>query len=330
MRSQLRQAPLLDRDRDRALFVAPEAFETALWAAEQGLNTLIVGERGQGKTSVLHQLELALRRGLSQRPTTFVDLASAVSAEAALRLLVSGAGDALGRLLSWTPPLPQPNESEQERSIRACLQQLVALDACTFLIDNMRARQVGFELFGILRDRLWETGHQWIISGETFDRRWFLRPPADAFWEHVVELGYSAAAARRLLELRLEGSPAWIGPIVDSVGTNPRRLLSAALAASRDDHQPTIVVSAWEHWHERLAGLDRRSAVLMAELSGRPPVSASDPDMLSSLGWARTTLIKTLEQLERDGLVESFSEPHGTGRPRRLFTTTEPGKPRHA
>ena len=328
MGPQLRLAPLLDRDRDRALFVAPDGFDAAVWAAGQGLNTLIVGERGQGKTSVLHQLELELRRGPAQRAASFVDLAAARSAQDALRLLVSAAGDALGRLLSWTPPLPQPNESESERTIRACLQQLGALEACTFLVDNVHARDAGFSLFGVLRDRLWETPHQWIVSGETLDRRWLLRPPADAFWEQVVELQYSAADARRLLELRLEGSPAWIAAIVDTVGTNPRRLMSAALAASRDRDQPTVVVAAWEAWRERLAGLEHRAAVLMAELSARQPVSASDPDLLSSLGWARTTLIKTLEQLERQGLVESFSEPGGTGRPRRLFATTEPGKPR--
>ncbi len=192
----------------------------------------------------------------------------------------------------------------------------------------MHAQDAGFPLFGVLRDRLWETPHQWIVSGETLDRRWLLRPPADAFWEQVIELRYTAQAARTLLELRLGGSPPWIGPIVDSVGTNPRRLVSAALAASRDHDQPTIVVAAWEDWHQRLAGLERRPAMLMAELSGRQPVSASDPDLLSSLGWARTTLIKNLEQLERAGFVESFNEPGGTGRPRRLFVTLEPGKPR--
>jgi predicted ArsR family transcriptional regulator len=66
----------------------------------------------------------------------------------------------------------------------------------------------------------------------------------------------------------------------------------------------------------------------MAELSGREPVSASDPELLSALGWARTSLLKTLETLENAGLVASWSEPAGTGRPRRLFATTEPGSQR--
>jgi len=328
MASELRQSPLLDRDRDRALFVAPEGFDRAFWAAQQGLNMLVLGEPGQGKTSALHQLELALRREEPQRPMSFVDLATARSPAAALGLLVSAAGSALGRLLSFAPPLPQPNESQEERGVRACLAQLTALDSCTFLLDNVRAREVAFPLFGVLRDRLWETPHQWVTCGETLDRRWLLRPPADAFWEQVVELRYTAEAARTLLERRLQDSPAWIAPIVDSVGTNPRRLVAAALTASRDHEHAARVVAAWEAWQQRLAGLDRRCSLLMAQLSGRRPVSASDPDLLGTLGWARTTLIKTLEQLERDGLVESWSEPAGTGRPRRLFATTEPGRPR--
>ena len=325
---QLRQAPLLDRERDRALFVAPERFDRALWAAQEGLNTLVLGERGQGKTSVLHQLELALRRGQPERRLSFVDVAAARSLATALGLLVSAAGDALGQLVSFAPPLPQPNESEEERAVRACMQQLAALEPCTFLIDNVHPNEVAFPLFGVLRDRLWETPHQWVMSGETLDRRWLLRPPADAFWEQVIELQYTVESARTLLERRLQDRPPWIAPIVDSVGTNPRRLLAAALEASRDHDQAASIVAAWRDWHGRLASLDRRSSALIAELSGSRPVSASDPDLLSSLGWARTTLIKTLAQLESDGLVESWNEPGGTGRPRRLFTTTEPGKTR--
>jgi DNA-binding MarR family transcriptional regulator len=327
MSSQLRQAPLLDRDRDKALFVLPEDFDRVSWSVRQGFNVLILGDRGQGKTSVLHQLELDLRQEQPDRHITFVDLAGADSGEVALRLLVSGAADAMGQLLAWAPPLPRPNEPDEERNIRAALDQLMALEACTFFIDNLNARDVGFPLFGVLRDRLWETPHQWIVAGQKADRRWLLRPPADAFWEQVIELEYSADAAHELLERRLKSRPSWIVPMVESVGTNPRRLLRAALAAIHDDEQPENVVQTWEDWQKRLASLDRRSSMLMAELSGRPPVSASDPELLRSLGWARTSLLKTLESLEKQGLVESWNESAGTGRPRRLFTATEPGKP---
>ena len=328
MALQLRQAPLLDLDRDKVLFVPPGGFDRASWSVKQGFNVLILGDRGQGKTSVLHQLELDLRQEQPNRNIAFVDLAGADSVADALRLLVSGGAESLGEPLVWAPPLPRPNEPEDERSIRASLSQLTALEPCSLFIDNINAEEVGFSLFGVLRDRLWETPHQWVVAAQKADRRWLLRAPADAFWEEVIQLDYSAEAAEELLERRLQSRPSWIAALVQNVGTNPRRLLRAALAATHDNEKPANVLRIWEDWHERLASLDRRSSMLMAELSGRPPVSASDPDLLQSLGWARTSLLKTLETLEEQGLVESWTEPAGTGRPRRLFTTTEPGRPR--
>jgi hypothetical protein len=325
---QLRQTPLLDLDRDKALFVLPEGFGRASWSVKQGLNVLILGDRGQGKTSTLRQLELDLRQEQPNRVGVFFDLAGIESAAEALRLLVSGAAETLEQPLVWAPPLPRPAEPEDERSIRGSISQLSAIEPCTFFIDNINAEDVSFPLFGVLRDRLWETPHQWVVAAQNTDRRWLLRAPADAFWEEVVELDYSADIAEELLERRLQSRPAWIGPMVAKVGTNPRRLLRAALAAIRDGDQSANVLQTWEDWQTRIADLDRRSSMLMAELSSRAPVSASDPDLLQSLGWARTSLLKTLENLEGEGLVESWTESAGAGRPRRLFATTEPGRPR--
>ncbi len=324
----IRQAPLLDRDRDSSLFVAPDGYDRVSWAVGEGLNTLILGGRGQGKTSALRQLALWLRRNRPDRSATFLDLAAARSLDAALRLLVSAAAEALGQLLEFAPPLPRPNETEAERGVRVSLDRLATFAPCTFFLDNVHAGEVGFPMFGVMRDRLWETPHHWVLSGDLWDRRWLLRPPADAFWEEVVDLRYSTESARRLIERRLGGSPAWIGPLVDSVGPNPRRLLRATLAATRGDAQPEAVIGSWETWNDRVAQLDPRASALIAELSSRGPVSASDSDLLSSLGWARTSLLGSLDLLEREGFVESWSEPAGTGRPRRLFATTEPGSPR--
>jgi hypothetical protein len=207
-----------------------------------------------------------------------------------------------------------------------------------FLIDNLDAEHVGFPLFGTFRDRLWETTHQWIVAAErAVGRRWLLRPPADSFWEEVIDLDYTDEAARELLIRRLGSDPDWTGAIVENVGTNPRQLLRAALATvaagepseEGSNALPGANLAAWEEWHRRLAQLDRRRSMLMAELSARPPASASDEELLSSLGWSRTTLLRALEELEHEGLVQSWSEPSGSGgRPRRLFTTTEPGRAR--
>lgn len=331
---RLRQRPLRDRLEDSELFVAPAGYEKALWAAREGLNTLILGAPGQGKTSVLHQLEMALRSAEAQRPPVFVDLAAARSVDVALQLIVSAAAEATAEALRWSPQAPLPNEDPAESRTRTWLAQTLRLRPCAFVIDNLDAERVGFALFGTFRDRLWESPHQWIVAGDrAAGRRWLLRPPADSFWEETIDLNYTEEAAHEMIVRRLGSDPDWSGPIVENVGTNPRQLLRAALAtlAGRQapDSPPSAGLPEWEEWHRRLAQLGRRPSMLMAELSTRPAVSASDQELLSSLGWARTTLLRVLEQLEQDGLVESWSEPSGaSGRPRRLFTTTEPGRPR--
>ncbi len=324
----LSQRPLRDLEEDGDLFVPPEGYDAAVWTAREGLNLLILGASGQGKTSVLHQLERALRRD-KPGPAVFVDLGTARSPDVALAALVASGNRASGQLLTWVPPVPLPNETVEESTMRAWMDQLARIPACTFLLDNLAVEDVGFLLFGVMRDRLWETPHQWIVTADkTIGRRWLLRPPADSFWSEVLALNYTRAAARELLVRRLGSPPPWLEQIVESVGTNPRQLLRAALSATRDQSQPGDTLSDWEDWHRRLTALDRRPALLMAELSSRPPTSASDPDLLSSLGWARTSLLKTLEDLEHEGFVESWSEPDGTGRPKRLFAPTEPGRPR--
>ena len=286
----------------------------------------MLGERGAGKTTALHQLQLALRGERDRRPV-FVDLAAADSPGAALAALAATAGEALGSPPAWGPPAPlRPGESERDHAVRVALEQLAALERCTFLIDNIRAEEVAYPLFGTYRDRIWDTPHRWIVSGAEGDRRRLLRPPADAFWEETVELRYPPSAALELISRRLGATPAWLESIVGEVGTNPRLLLRAALAARRDGEHSQPVLAEWEAWQRKVAELDRRSSMLMAELASRPPVSASDPELLASLGWARTSLIRALEELEQQGLVESWNEPGATGRPRRLFTTTEPGR----
>src|SRR6266511_5819006 len=93
--------PLLDNDVDRAIFAGrEEEFERLLTATERRLNTLLIGERGAGKTSMLRQLALELRRrhpdspppvfvegGLASDARTFLDL---VRHRAGLRPVVTG------------------------------------------------------------------------------------------------------------------------------------------------------------------------------------------------------------------------------------------------
>src|SRR6266545_5792374 len=93
--------PLLDTDVDRALFAGRESeFERLLTAIEGRRNTLVIGERGAGKSTMLRQCALELRRrhpdspppvfvegGLAADVRTFLEL---VRHRAGLRPVVTG------------------------------------------------------------------------------------------------------------------------------------------------------------------------------------------------------------------------------------------------
>ncbi|MBI5104729.1 MAG: hypothetical protein HZB46_07065 [Solirubrobacterales bacterium] len=320
--SALRLAPLRDLDRDARLFVRPEGYERLRAAAAAGRNVLVLGPRGAGKTSVLRQLQRELRQAGEGAPVVFADLAGVAGAGAALQVLAATAAEALDAAPAWSPPVLRPGEDEEQRDVRLGLRQLADLPACRFLVDNADPGAVAHPLFGVLRDRLWETPHTWVLTGVTHDRPRLLRPPADAFWEEVVELAYSAAQARELLERRLDGPADWVAPLVAEVGTVPRQLVRAAQEAERD---PEAALAERRSWRERREALDDRGARLLAELDAVAPASASDPELLERLGWARTTLQRSLEALEEQGLVASWTEPTGKGRPRRVFAPTGPG-----
>lgn len=370
--SLLRQSPLRDRPEDHLLFVAPTGYEQALRAAAEGLNLLLLGARGSGRTSTLRQLQLALRREASDgredgqdagnRCTpVFVDLAAAKSPGDALELIAVTCSEALGMPLDWPMQPRRHGEGEDMRRIRDSLGRLEEIPSCVLIVDNADAR-LAHELLGTYKDRLWDTPHQWILAAGRSEEALLLGPPAGSFWERELRLDYTTSDAEELLQRRLEGDakgrqlegeaqgrPAgkaqgdlhegeaqgrrrpserlgWLGPLVASVGTNPLHLIRAASAAS-DEERREDVLDALEQWHRQVSMRERRERELVFELLSGPPVSASDRELLSRLGWARSALLHTLNWLELAGLVKSWTERGtGRGRPRRLFTAVEPGR----
>jgi hypothetical protein len=322
---ELRQAPLRDHEPDERLFVPPDSFERALSATREGLNVLILGAYGSGKTSFLRQLQFVLRRESYTEQDVYADLSGAASVDKALQTLVALAGEALESSLPWNPPVPRPSETAEEFNTRAALSQLQELPPCRFFLDNAHPDTVAFPLFGVFRDRLWETPHRWTMAADVRDRPRILRPPADAFWEEVVEISFTRDQATELVARRLHDLPTWLATVIDEVGTNPRQVLRTAAHAARHGDDPSAALASRRAWHERLSELDERPAMLMDELQRLGPISASDRQLLDRLGWARTTLLRTLEQLEQQGLVHSWDERQAQGRPKRLFAAAEPG-----
>jgi hypothetical protein len=323
MTRSLRQSPLRDREEDAQLFVAPEGFSRLQSAVQEGANVLLLAERGGGKTTALRLLQWRLRQGGAQPPTVFVDLAGARTPGIALQTIVAEASEHLGVPVSWRPP--RPYEADDDFNARSAIDHLGELSKCRFLIDNANADQVAYAIFGTFRDRMWETPHQWVLAADLSDQDRVTRPPADAFWDELVTLAFTAEQAAKLIALRLEERPAWLPPMVDEAGTNPRQLVRAAFEAKRHPRQPAAAIAARRAWNARVEGLAERPARLLSELQSIGPVSASDGELRARLGWARTTIQRALAELVDAGLVRSWEQPEGQGRPRRLFVAIDPG-----
>jgi predicted transcriptional regulator len=63
--------------------------------------------------------------------------------------------------------------------------------------------------------------------------------------------------------------------------------------------------------------------MLLAELEARGAASASEEDLLRSLGWTRTRAVQVFSDLERAGLVTSETEKGSSGRPRKVYRPVE-------
>jgi hypothetical protein len=70
--------PLYDTAADGELFVMPPAWDPIVRAIDRGLNVMVTGSRGSGKTSLLRQLQRELRG--RDTPVGFVDATAGVSA----------------------------------------------------------------------------------------------------------------------------------------------------------------------------------------------------------------------------------------------------------
>src|SRR3982074_2066358 len=83
---QLSQRPLLSTTADAALFVDREReVDTLARAVRLGLNALLLGERGSGKTSLLHVVERKLRDDGTE--VGFVEASSASTIDDLVALL---------------------------------------------------------------------------------------------------------------------------------------------------------------------------------------------------------------------------------------------------
>lgn len=321
-----RQSPLLATERGRDLFVPPDGFSAVRLYSERGYNTLVIADRGFGKTSILHQLELVLEERETGPVAAFVDLSTAEDVDSALELLLLAGQGATGSQMGLEPTLQMPF-TRRVPSVQRYLRELARLPDCCFLCDNAAPATVAHPLFGTLRDRLWETEHQFVLAANSTDRGAVLRPPADAFWEQVVEVGITRDRATELLHRRAKGARDWVLPLVDAVGTNPRELLRAAQRIEAGEERPPELTAAYGRRRATIDGLSRAASMTLSELHALGPVGASDARLLQRLGYSRPTVSRALHELENAGLVRGDFRADGPGRPQKVYDLTSLAAP---
>lgn len=329
---QISQRPLQGTAVDAALFVdrTPE-LDTLVRSVELGFNSLVLADRGSGKTSLLRQLERRLVDAGSK--TRFVEASSAGSVEdllALVHLAIHGRRrDATEKLLA---------SIAGEEGISADVARLRPPDGqpVVVIVDSVSRPEIVQGLFGRLRDEVWQLPFTWIVSGNRSDRSRYLEAPADSFFDAVVEVGeLSVEEATELLRRRarsgaaddpasevLLGVAAALGQQVSP--RTPRNILAAARDVLLADEEPTQWVTNHYALQWRAAELSRPAAMLFTELMDLAPVSASDKRLLERLGWTRTRASQVFKQLEEAGLVVATEEAQdGPGRPRKLYAPNE-------
>ena len=325
---QLSQRPLSSSSADADLFVGySRELDKILRATQLNLNCLVLGTRGSGKTSLLHQVERRLRE--TDLTPWFLD-ASAVGSTQALI-------DQLAEMIHRRPKPSRPEAAflrDSGMHVHSDIRRLG--DGITsrqvVLLDSIPSPSIAHDLFGRHRDELWDLPFTWVVSGNTNERKRFLEPPADAFFDAVVVMEeLSDDDAKELLTRRL-GTPV---PRADAAARalkmnipalveqmkeeNPRQLLAAARSIVLDADDAAATTSRLARQQARASAIGHPAAVLFSELIDRGAVSASDADLLETLGWTRSRVVQVMKQLEEDGLVVSSMESSdGPGRPRKL------------
>ncbi len=345
----LSQRPLSSSDADHRLFVDRNSeLNRANRSLQLGLNIYISGPPGSGRTSFLHQIQ---RNSEEARYVRLNGLESLEDKLVEIERVVQGEGT-LYRIKKESV-IPQFEFPVRTRKVRVAGDPLVNLRRAAqldpdqmrivLLVDDLESsgRQ---ELFGRLRDEMWELPIQWVVSGTDSH----LDAPVDAFFETAIELeNLEHETIRQLLYRRaLSGTAderAVLRDIADAVSASiapctPRQALSVArdIFLSEDAMGASNRLEEMQELRSHLSGSASR---VLDGLMVHGPTHAGDDQLLSEVGVTRSRVVQLLGELESAGLVtaqrvgrrklysafpkpaipEEASDRLGRGQPGRLF-----------
>lgn len=326
--------PLYDNLADAERFVPPPAWPATLRAVERRLNVALLGPRGVGKTSLLRRLQLAMRD--AEKPAVFVD---ATAVEDVIELAARIHDVLLGESSPMAAEANLAAEAFRRQEVRvggasralaSLLREIGQADATTILVDASGSPAACFELFGRMRDVLWQQDHQWVLALDEGDRPTALKPPADAFFDSVIILDpWSPDALVEMLARRAEPGENWPPDLLLSAASGARGSPREAVRALSDSvvhgYDPATTLGARARLVDLASQEGRPAGMLMAELLGRGQASPSDELLQKTLGVSRARLNQLFRQLLDRGLVAADTErAEGPGRPRTVYRPVLP------
>jgi hypothetical protein len=317
----LTSRPLYDTEADARLFVEPSGWPRLLTAVEHRFNIAVLSARGGGRTTALRQLQRKLRA--ASTAVAYVDAAQARDLGElvfAVEQALDGESDPRSSTTTHAGGPPGSASLRLVQRLRALRDQ----PPTVILVDCAHAAAAAHELFGRLRDELWQLDHRWVVAVEAAERSVLLAPPADAFFDQIVALDMAAPELHELLRRRRTGlDEATLRRIAETAGT-PRRALQAARdAVTNEGDDDPLAALLWRQ--QAAAQLGPPHSMVMAELEALGGASASDEELLRRLGWTRARASQVLGDLAGAGLVSASDEQSPRGRrPRRVFRPASP------